>query len=154
LLAALTAGACSGASVPVNTCLSLMFPRDGGQVAAASDLAQVLAACNADTGACQASSPCVESGPRICDPARFVTADAAICAARAAGLEEGLAPFGASLVYDTKFRRVAWGVSNLLYDDTSPTSPDAGGGGQGGQYFQVDAVSTAILATGAWGGIP
>jgi hypothetical protein len=86
----------------------------------------------------------------VCDPAKFITADAAICIAQAAGLESGLKPIGAGLVYDSQARRVAWGISNLLYDPAHPALADGGGGDRGGHYFQIDAVTGAVLWENTW----
>lgn len=143
---------CSSANPAASTCQSL-HPRGADPLAPADVLAQTVSECSADTGQCQATSPC-ESAGRVCDSSLFMTDDAAICIARGAGLEVGLQPITAGLVYDFRYRRVAWGVSNLLYDPAHPALADGGSGDSGGQYFQIDAVSGAVLHQGHWARVP
>jgi hypothetical protein len=84
----------------------------------------------------------------------FATSDAAICVAQAAGLELGLsAPF-AWLSYDSRYHRVVWGVSNLLYDESHPPPSDGGRGSSGGRYFAIDAENLSVLWQGAWDRTP
>jgi hypothetical protein len=149
----LAIASCSSAGPASSTCQAL-HPRGADPVAAADLVAQTSAECSGDTGQCQATPPCGNSAGKICDPSGFMTADAAICIAQAAGLEPGLQPAGAGLVYDFKFRRVAWGVSNLLYDPAHPAPADGGGGDKGGHYFQIDAVSGAVLQESHWAAVP
>lgn len=144
---------CSQENASSTTC-ALTYPRGTEAVAPPDVLTQASSDCTADTGPCMASSSCVPFGPKVCDPAKFATADAAICVARSSGLEAGLETPGAGLVYDFKFRRVAWGVSNVLFDADPPAPSDGGGGTRGGQYFQVDAVNLAVLSEGRWEDVP
>jgi hypothetical protein len=146
----LAVASCSGTSTSPSACRAA-HPRGADPVASADVVAQTIMECGADTGECQATPPCESLLGRVCDASRFMTADAAICIAQAAGLEPGLRPAGAGLVYDARARRVAWSVSNLLYDPAHPAPADGGGGDSGGQYFQIDAVSGVVLLEGAWG---
>lgn len=134
----LTVANCSSAEPASSNCQAL-YPRGADPVAAADVVAQTSAECSADTGQCQATPPCGSSAGRVCESSKFITADAAICIADAAGLEPGLQPAGAGLVYDSQARRVAWGVSNLLYDPAHPGLADGGGGDS------VGAISRSML---------
>lgn len=49
-----------------------------------------------------------------CNPDAFITRDAALCIARAEGLEEGLLPWTADLIYSERLERPAWGVTSTL----------------------------------------
>jgi hypothetical protein len=149
----LAVASCSSVDPPSRTCQSL-HPRGPGPVAPADVVAQAFTQCSADTGECQGMPPCGNSAGRVCDSSRFMTAEAAICIAQAAGLEPGLQPAGTGLVYDFRFRRVAWGVSNLLYDPAHPTPQDGGSGTSGGHSFQIDAVSGAVLQESNWDRVP
>ena len=89
-LALLGVADCTSADSSSSTCAST-YPRGVLPVAPEDVLADVIANCNADSGSCSASLPCVGSaGSRICDPAKFVTAGAATCVAQGEGLEPGL----------------------------------------------------------------
>jgi hypothetical protein len=147
----LVATSCSGDGASSSACLS-MFPAGTTPVAPADVLAQAISDCNGDTGACTGNPPCGPISNRVCDASKLMTADAAVCFARAAGLTAGLQSPVAGLVYDFKARRVAWGVSNVLFDH--PAQPDGSGGDSGGQYFQIDAVGGAVLSSGQWSRIP
>jgi hypothetical protein len=145
----LAVASCSSADPPSATCQA-SYPPGAGPVAPADIVAQTSGDCSADTGECQGTPPCGSLAGRVCDSSKFMTADAAICIARAAGLEPGLEPGSAGLVYNVKFRRVAWGVRNLLFDPAHPAAPDGGSGERGGQFFLIDAVDGAVLQAGQW----
>jgi hypothetical protein len=145
------ATSCSGDGALPSACLS-MFPAGTAPVAPADVLAQAMSDCNGDTGACTGNPPCGPSSNRVCDASKLMTADAAVCFARAAGLGAGLQAPTAGLVYDFKARRIAWGVSNVLFDH--PAQADGSGGDSGGQFFQIDAIDGAVLSSGQWSRIP
>jgi hypothetical protein len=100
--------------------------------------------CEADSG----------KGAAGCDPATFVTSEAAVCVAESAGLETGLSGLTATLSYDSRKHRVEWYVTNFLYDELHPLSPVGGDGGSGGSFLEVDAVTLSVLAKGSWERVP
>jgi len=81
------------------------------------NVAEVVRECGADSGDCRASTTCTgRAADRICDEAAFITREAALCVASAAGLANGLDGLTAALVYHYGFRRVVWNVNNRLFD--------------------------------------
>jgi hypothetical protein len=132
--------ACSGGQLDMNTCAA-QYPRGSGDVASPYVIVSVSHTCDEDMGQCQ--TPLICAVPDQCDPARFVTAEAAICAARAAGLQPGLEPPAIDLTYDLQSRRVAWSINNLLSDSADPSS-DGGRIGHS-QSFLIDAITAAVL---------
>jgi hypothetical protein len=138
------AAGCSQSDAVSTECAS-MHPRSSAPVAAADELSQTLSDCNADKVAHVGSN---------CDSTAFVSSGAAICVAQAAGLESGLSTLSAGLSYDPRYHRVAWGVSNLLYDDAHPPPSDGGSGTSGGRFFAIDAETLSVLWQGAWDRVP
>jgi hypothetical protein len=132
---------------PSTATCRVRYPRVSGS-AVSDDLTRIVANCRGDDGNCQASTPCTgTAADRICDEARFITADAAICIARAAGLEPGLHAPKARLIYHYGFRRVIWSVENVRWRDTAPTGFS---GGSSGDIFAVDAVTGEFLGKCSW----
>jgi hypothetical protein len=140
---------CSSADPPSDACQAT-YPPGTDPVAPADVVTQTSAHCSADTGECQAMPPCGSLAGKVCDASKFMTADAAICIARAAGLVPGLEPASAGLVYNVGFRRVAWSVMNVLYDPAHPARADGDGSGRGGQLFLIDAVDGVVLEAALW----
>ena len=109
--------------------------------AAALDCAGDSGPCTTGDGMCEGSADA-----RVCDPARYVvTPSAAICMARAHGLEPGLSAPTAELIYNFDYRRAIWAVRNVLEDNSREDFTD-----RTGQIFAVDAVTGAVLDTLFW----
>lgn len=112
--------------------------------AVAADMAQVVAdECAEDSGPCNAvigdCAGAVED--RICDPIRFVvTPSAAICMAKAHGLQQGLRAPTAEIMYHYNFRRALWAVKSVLLDNSDDHATD-----REGQIFFIDAVTGAVV---------
>jgi hypothetical protein len=69
-----------------------------------------------------------------------------MCIARGQGLEEGLAPWGATLQFDSADRRPVWTLTNVL-------SSDPGGCSESGELIQVDTLTGAASARSEWSSI-
>jgi len=59
---------------------------------------------------------CEESGGSGCDERAFISRDAAICLARASGVEEGERPWQVSLNYYDNHQRVGWLIMTVRGD--------------------------------------
>jgi hypothetical protein len=124
-----------------------------GDVADQPAVQSAIAECLDDSGACQASTPCMgKVSDRECVDTRLISPAAAICIARHQGLLEGLTGPGAGLAYNYGYRRITWSVSNLLYDRRRGVEPDGGGGDEGGQAMIIDAITGRLHFSGQWSG--
>lgn len=121
-------------------------PIDGELERAVSD-GNVDVECMADDGECQAPSPCTGTvDDRECDPAHFLSSQAAACIAERQGLAPGLHGLSVGLTYNFGPRRVTWNVTNTLEDQ--------GGGVASGQVFVIDAVTGELLDELGWRSTP
>lgn len=93
-----------------------------------------------------AVATCKAGGGAACDPATFMTHDAAVCVAKLSGLANGIAGFKAGIGFNGKFMRVVWNVQNL----TSGTPSGVGAG----DTVTLDAVDGSLLAHGSWSATP
>jgi hypothetical protein len=111
-------------------------------------LAEAVSQCQTEWRLCTASAPCNGMDKdHLCDASRFISAEAALCIARSAGLQEGFYGPLALLTFDN---HVVWYVQNTLHDDKH-------GGPEGesdGEWLQVDAISGEASEIGGWGAIP
>jgi hypothetical protein len=89
---------------------------------------------------------CLTDGGTDCDAAGFISREAALCIARAAGLAPGLSDWEAGLGYHYGHRRIIWGVSTTLRDD----GPD----GQSGASMVLDARTGILIEELGWESIP
>jgi hypothetical protein len=84
-----------------------------------------------------------EAAGAPCDATRFITRDAAICIARAQGLDPGLEPWTATLLFREDTRRPVWKIDSVLTVEPDNCS-------RGGQYVRIDAITGEPSAIGGW----
>jgi hypothetical protein len=89
---------------------------------------------------------CREDRGTGCDPAHFISKQAADCIARAHAFEAGLSPWKFHLRYDGRHLRVVWEVQNL--------ESDRGTAGSEGSVLVVDATLGTVLEMERWWAIP
>lgn len=87
------------------------------------------------------SAECRSSGGRGCDEP-FISLEAARCIARDSQFQAGLEQWALSLKYEVSYRRVTWGVQNVLVDD--------GPANYSGESLVIDAVSGRVLGRTSW----
>jgi hypothetical protein len=152
---AMAAAGCDGdddASKTLSACV-MKHPRGTMPTVAPNDqIVQALNECRGDSGECLAQLACRgAAADRECDARPLITANAAVCVAEANGLTRGIqATPRTGLVYDFVFRRIAWSVSNTMYDGDRGTRPDSGGALRGGQSMAVDAITAKLLNSFEW----
>jgi hypothetical protein len=88
------------------------------------------------------ASDCAAAGV-TCDPAEFITREAAECIALLAGLEAGLEPWSADLFYARDLGRPVWSIRNLTLDDASNCTQD-------GRSLRIDAITGDAEAISRW----
>lgn len=84
---------------------------------------------------------CRSAGGSGCDE-RLISLEAARCIALDQQFQAGLDEWVLSLKYEVSYRRVTWGVQNVLVDD--------GPANYSGQSLIIDAVSGRVLGRTSW----
>jgi hypothetical protein len=80
------------------------------------------------------SLECAAAGV-TCDPSAFITREAAECIARLAGMEPGIEPWIADLLYAGDLRHPVWVLENVTYRDPSFACSERG------QWLRIDALT-------------
>ena len=91
-----------------------------------------------------AEAKCTQDGASDCDADGFMGQSAVECIARAAGLQQGLNAWGASLQYNVNYRRVYWRVKTTLTRRGFETS---------GEDLLIDATTGIVFGKGAWSAV-
>lgn len=148
-LIALLLAACGGDDTSAASCVDEFAAEDGysfeGEVQGCGDwveetdpgctpstVADIEAECSAD------GHPCADT--------IVVTHDAALCVARADGLDEGLVGLRAQLIYDVSLAAPKWSVWNVLEDD--------GEFSMSGESVAVDARDGSVVGHAGWASMP
>ena len=77
----------------------------------------------------------------VCDGSQIMTHEAAVCLARAEGLDQGLEGYAAGIVYSKKELRIVWIVENTTARNSERAS---------GSSMTLDAVTAEVLDRGTW----
>jgi len=136
-----------GAGDAVQACIDQNLPEDGhGYESDADDCAQPPPP--EPPVDCPPVDPGVIQDECVADdnpcPGTFISRDAALCIAELEGLEEGIAEWTASLVYNYSYHRPIWAVDNTTYEDECESRGDG---------LAIDAVTGEVLDSYGWNSI-
>jgi hypothetical protein len=112
-------------------------PFDVGDVEVASAAPGDTGPAPAPPSAASIAAVCRAEGGTGCEPAAFISKEAAACIATINHFEAGLEPWKVALVYHHRFARVVWNVTSTLQDD----GPD----GYSGAVLTLDASDGLVL---------
>jgi hypothetical protein len=146
--AAADAAADAGSSEIVPEAQACVDQHPRGAALDPQQLEDAVSRCQNQWHQCTAAEPCNGMDKdHLCDPDRFISKEAAICIAQAAGLAPGLYGPLAAVTFDN---HVVWNVQNTLHDD------EHGGpkGESDGQFIEIDAISGKASEIFGWTTIP